>query len=179
MASRRQSRILAVQALYQLDLNPGDLERSLSDFRDSFPAPEDSLPFFRRLVEGVWEKKAELDRLLKRHSENWRLDRMSPVDRNILRVAAFEMRCCTDVPPKAAMNEAIDLGKRFGSEESGAFINGILDSLFIEIESGVEREKPEPDQGKPRSRPAPSRRRTEKKSDRPVSREGELRQRHD
>ena len=133
MASRRQSRILAVQALYQLDLNPGDLEKSLIDFQESFPAAEDNYPFFRRLVEGVWGKKQELDRLLKRHSENWRLDRMSPVDRNILRVAAFEMVYCTDVPPKAALNEAIDLGKRFGSEESGAFINGILDSLFIEM----------------------------------------------
>ncbi|MBI5586472.1 MAG: transcription antitermination factor NusB, partial [Deltaproteobacteria bacterium] len=164
MGSRRQSRILAVQALYQLDLNPGDLEKSLQDFRDNFPAPEESVPFFRRLVEGVWERKEELDLLLKRHSENWRLDRMSPVDRNILRLAAFEMQYCADVPPKAALNEAIDLGKRFGSEESGAFINGILDSLFIEIQSGSEREKPGPDNGKPRSRPAPSRRRVEKKN---------------
>jgi transcription antitermination protein NusB len=131
MASRRQSRVLAVQALYQLDLNPGDLGRSLNDFLESFPTAEENLPFFRRLVEGVWENKRELDRLLKRHSENWRLDRMSPVDRNILRVAAFEMQYCADVPPKVAINEAIDLGKRLGSEESGAFINGILDSLFI------------------------------------------------
>ena len=133
MASRRQSRIQVVQALYQLDLNPGDLEKSLIDFQESFGIAEDSYPFFRRLVEGVWEKKAELDRLLRRHSENWRLDRMSPVDRNILRLAAFEMQYCADIPPKAAMNEAIDLGKRFGSEDSGAFINGILDSLFIEM----------------------------------------------
>ena len=123
-----------MQALYQLDLNPDDLERSLTDFQESFPAAAGSYPFFRRLVDGVLGKKKELDRLLKRHSENWRLDRMSPVDRNILRVAAFEMHYCADVPPKAAMNEAIDLGKRFGSEESGAFINGILDSLFIEIQ---------------------------------------------
>ena len=131
MASRRQSRVLAVQALYQLDLNPGDLDRSLNDFLESFPTAEENLPFFRRLVEGVWGKKGELDRLLKGHSENWRLDRMSPVDRNILRVAAFEMEYCADVPPKVAINEAIDLGKRLGSEESGAFINGILDSLFV------------------------------------------------
>ena len=118
MASRRQSRVLAVQALYQLDLNPGDLNRSLNDFLESFPAAEENLPFFRRLVEGVWGKKRELDCLLKRHSENWRLDRMSPVDRNILRVAAFEMQYCADVPPKVAINEAIDLGKRLGSEHA-------------------------------------------------------------
>ena len=108
----------------------------------------------RCLPLGVREKRAELDRLLKRHSENWRLDRMSPVDRNILRLAAFEMQYCADVPPKAAMNEAIDLGKRFGSEESGAFINGILDSLFIEIQSGGREAKPATDRGKKSDRKA-------------------------
>ncbi|MFH0787961.1 MAG: transcription antitermination factor NusB, partial [Pseudomonadota bacterium] len=66
------------------------------------------------------------------HSENWRLERMSRVDCNILRMAVFEIAYCTDIPPRVAINEAIDLGKRFGSEESGAFINGILDAIFLE-----------------------------------------------
>ena len=98
-----------------------------------------------RLVQGVWEQKEAIDRLIKNYAENWRIERMSGVDRNILRVAVFELVYCSDIPPRVAINEAIDLGKQYGSEESGAFINGILDSIFLERygKSDTEGEKPE------------------------------------
>ena len=85
--------------------------------------------FAKRIVEGVFEHAREVDQLIERFSENWRLDRMTLVDRNILRMAIFELLYCSEIPPKVTLNEAIDLGKRYGSEDSGSFINGILDRI--------------------------------------------------
>ena len=82
-----------------------------------------------RLVLGVLEHCQEIDRLIEKYSENWRLVRMNIVDRTILRMAIFELLYCEEIPPKATLNEAIELGKRYGSEDSGSFINGILDRI--------------------------------------------------
>jgi len=71
-----------------------------------------------------------------RYADNWKMERMSCVDRNILRIAVYEMLLCPDIPPKVSINEAIEVGKKFGTEESGAFINGILDSVRLSIEKG-------------------------------------------
>jgi transcription antitermination factor NusB len=109
-------------------------------FEKNYPPPEDGYPFFRKLVQGVCEQKQQIDLIIRRHSQNWRLERMSPVDRNILRLAVYELRFGGDTPPKSAINEAIDLGKRYGSEESSAFINGILDSILAEIQAPVPKE---------------------------------------
>ena len=131
--SRRKSREAALQALFLIEMNPqNSLEHSLKIFLENFPVKEGSRPFFLRLVEGVWGHKTEIDLLIQRHSENWRLERMSRVDCNILRIAVFELTHCDDIPPRVAINEAIDLGKHFGTDESGAFINGILDSIFLD-----------------------------------------------
>jgi N utilization substance protein B len=81
----------------------------------------------------VTEHRQEIDRLIEERSENWRLNRMTIIDRNILRIAIFELLYCGDIPPKVTLNEAIDLGKRYGSEESGSFINGILDRIQNEV----------------------------------------------
>jgi N utilization substance protein B len=114
-------------------MNPGLRgEQSLAIFSENFPIAEDDRPFFSHLVRGVCDHLIEIDRIIRRHSENWRLERMSRVDRNILRLAVFEISYCPDIPPRVAINEAIELGKYFGSEESGAFINGILDSIYLE-----------------------------------------------
>ena len=83
----------------------------------------------KRLVLGVLEHFSQLDRMIEQYSENWRLDRINLIDRNILRIALFELLYCEEIPPKVTINEAIDLGKRFGSEDSGSFINGILDRI--------------------------------------------------
>ena len=82
-----------------------------------------------RLVLGVLEHRQEIDRLIEKYSENWRLDRMDVIDRSILRMAVFELLYCDEIPPKVTLNEAIELGKRYGSEDSGSFINGILDRI--------------------------------------------------
>ncbi len=82
-----------------------------------------------RLVLGVLEHRQKIDQLIEKYSENWRLDRMNIIDRAILRLAIFELLYCGEIPPKVTLNEAIELGKRFGSEDSGSFINGILDRI--------------------------------------------------
>ncbi|MGR9051999.1 MAG: transcription antitermination factor NusB, partial [Gammaproteobacteria bacterium] len=80
--------------------------------------------------------KADIDAVIEDYSSNWKMRRMACVDRNILRMAVFELRYCADIPAKVTINEAIDIGKKFGSPESGSFINGILDSIRIAIEKG-------------------------------------------
>jgi N utilization substance protein B len=146
--SRRKSREAALQALFFFEMNPhAPFERSLDVFLENFPVKAGSRPFFFRLVQGVCDHLTEIDQVIKGHSENWRLERMSRVDLNILRMAVFEMAYCTDIPPRVAINEAIDLGKQFGTEESGAFINGILDGIFLERygkTSPKENENPNP-----------------------------------
>jgi N utilization substance protein B len=93
--------------------------------------PEDrASTYFFRLVNGVRAHREELDAYISRFSEHWRLERMASLDRAILRLAIFELLHCPEVPPKVALNEAVELGKRFGADNSGAFINGILDSFL-------------------------------------------------
>jgi N utilization substance protein B len=131
--SRRKSREAALQALFLIEMNPSNsVELSLAVFLENFPVKKGSQPYFSRLVQGVGEQKEDIDRLIKDYAENWRIERMSGVDRNILRIAVFELVYCSDIPPRVAINEAIDLGKQYGTEESGAFVNGILDSIFLE-----------------------------------------------
>ena len=133
MGSRRKSREEALQALFLMEMNPSNpLEQSVAVFLENFPVKKGSQPYFLRLVQGVWDQKEAVDRLIKDYAENWRRERMTGVDRNILRMAVYELVYCDDIPPRVAINEAIDLGKQYGTEESGAFINGILDSIFLE-----------------------------------------------
>jgi transcription antitermination protein NusB len=130
--SRRKSREAALQALFLVEMNPiNPIDLSLAVFLENFPVKKGSQPHFFRLVHGVGEQKEAIDRLIMAFAENWRIERMSGVDRNILRIAVFELIYCNDIPPRVAINEAIDLGKQYGTEESGAFINGILDSIFL------------------------------------------------
>jgi len=85
--------------------------------------------FTNRLVQGVGQHQGKIDQLLKAYSEHWALERISSVDRNILRIGIFEILWCNDIPPKVSINEAIELGKKFGTEKSASFINGILDKI--------------------------------------------------
>ncbi len=135
MGNRRKSRELAIQALFFMDLNEHFAEEKLSLFCENFLPSSQLRPFFLNLVRGVSSARAEIDALIERFSNNWKISRMSGVDRNIMRVAVFEMLCCKDIPCKVSINEAIDLGKKFGTEESGAFVNGILDSIRIAMET--------------------------------------------
>jgi len=133
LGRRKKSREFALQVLYQLNITKQDVVTALTQFEEHFLSPEEADEFLRRLVQGVLEHCPELDRLIEQYSENWRLDRINLIDRNILRMALFELLYCEDIPPKVTINEAIDLGKRFGSEDSGSFINGILDRIQNEV----------------------------------------------
>jgi N utilization substance protein B len=133
LGRRKKSREFALQVLYQLNITKQDVITALTQFQEHFLSPGEADEFLRRLVLGVLEHCPELDRLIEQYSENWRLDRINLIDRNILRMALFELLYCEDIPPKVTINEAIDLGKRFGSEDSGSFINGILDRIQNEV----------------------------------------------
>jgi N utilization substance protein B len=133
---RRKSREFALQVLYQLNITKKDVHKTLAQFLDHFSGNEEKVgttrfrdDFMERLVLGVLEHCKEIDRLIEKYSENWRLDRMTIIDRAVLRMAIFELLYCEEIPPKVTLNEAIELGKRFGSEDSGSFINGILDRI--------------------------------------------------
>jgi len=134
---RRKARELSLQVLFQLDTGARDqtTEEAFSLFCRTFDAPPEARNYAWELVAGVRRHLEALDAELNRASEHWRLDRMSVVDRNILRLALYEMRYLPDVPMKVSLNEAIDLGKKYGTEESGAFINGVLDRIHHQLAS--------------------------------------------
>jgi len=129
MGTRRQARELAMQALFYMDIRKDASEEMLEYFCDCFCPSKKSRPFFIKLVNGVLGAKDQIDALVERFSQNWKINRMSCVDRNVMRIAVYEMIYCDDIPPKVSINEAVDIGKKFGTQESGAFINGIMDSI--------------------------------------------------
>jgi transcription antitermination protein NusB len=133
MGKRHRARELALQVLFHMEFNPGNPDECFDRICRSFSPPKGIRPFSKQLVLGVCENKGEIDTLISRSSKNWRLDRMSRVDRNILRVAVFEVIYMKDIPPKVSIDEAVELGKRFGTDESGAFINGILDRIYSDL----------------------------------------------
>ncbi|SPD76204.1 N utilization substance protein B homolog [uncultured Desulfobacterium sp.] len=131
MGKRRQGRELAIQALFHLEYNPDNHpDKAFDLICDNFDSLESIRPFSRHLVLGVCEKRDQLDELIRNASKNWRLERMSVLDRCILRLAAFEILFMEDVPPKVSIDEALEMGKKFGSEDSSSFINGILDNIY-------------------------------------------------
>lgn len=133
MRKRRKSREFALQVLFQLNITKQEAIKALSQFQEHFSSDGEADEFLKRLVLGVLEHRQELDRLIEQYSENWRLDRINIIERNILRMALFELLYCEEIPPKVTINEAIDLGKRYGSGDSGGFINGILDRIQNEV----------------------------------------------
>ena len=133
MKSRRKSREFALQALYQWDIARQDIQRIIAQSREHFSLEKGEDEFSERIIRGVVEHLQELDQLIEAYSENWRLERISLIDRNILRMAVYELLYCEEIPPKVTLNEAVDLGKQFGTEDSGSFINGILDRIQNEV----------------------------------------------
>jgi N utilization substance protein B len=133
LGKRRRSREFALRVLYQLEISKEDIPRIIVQQREHLSPGDESDEFAERIVQGVRKNGPEIDQLIHRYSENWRLDRMNLIDRNILRMAVFELLYCEDIPPKVTLNEAVELGKKYGSEESGSFINGILDRIRNEV----------------------------------------------
>jgi N utilization substance protein B len=133
MQQRRKAREVALQVLYGLDVSGGNAKEAIDLFWENFAAPEQVRTFSCILIEGAWNNRKQIDTLIGSCAENWSVERMSKVDKSILRMAVYELLHCRDIPPKVAINEAIDLGKIFGSENSGAFINGVLDALYAKL----------------------------------------------
>jgi len=133
LGKRTQSREIALQVLYQIDMSEGTTEGTFNLFWENFTPPDDLREFSRKIVSGVCQHEEEIDVIIEHYSEHWRLKRMTIVDRNILRLAIFELMFCDDIPPKVVLNEAVELGKKFGSDKSGSFVNGILDKVAHRI----------------------------------------------
>jgi transcription antitermination protein NusB len=135
MGLRRKSRELALQFLYGHDVQDdtcGDeekLQARLNEFFVSFQADGKSIAYAEQLVTGICRHRKEIDSLLSSSSHNWRVERMAAVDRNILRIAAYEIQHGEDVPKTVAINEALEIAKRYAEPEAVGFINGILDGL--------------------------------------------------
>ncbi|MCB9890561.1 MAG: transcription antitermination factor NusB [Planctomycetes bacterium] len=133
MRRRTKAREIALQFLYQLDLRGESVLGDLGEFlRESTKDPEVQ-EFSLRLVTGTKDLRPELDVTLAKVARNWDLRRMATIDRNVLRMAIFELLYCEDIPPKVSINEAIELGKKYSTVNSGAFINGILDRVKTEF----------------------------------------------
>ena len=115
--------------LYQADIRRIDQTQILEEFWQEQEPTEDVKTFATQLFVGTLTHLAEIDPLITRHADNWEMKRMAVIDRNILRLGVFELTHREDVPPKVCINEAVELAKRFGDEESGKFINGILDAI--------------------------------------------------
>jgi N utilization substance protein B len=138
MHKRRKAREIALQVLYGLDTQGGELSDAIALFWANFDntfeeMSEDVKKFSDEIIEGAWKNRGEIDKLISGNSENWTIGRMSRVDKSILRMAVYELLFRPDIPPKVTLNEAIDLGKIYGSENSGSFINGILDALYEKL----------------------------------------------
>jgi len=133
MGKRRKARELVIQILFHMEFNPGDPDEIFDLVCENFNSSRSIRAFSKRLVRGVRENIEHLDKLIRQSSKNWRLERMSIVDRSILRLAAYEILFMDDIPYKVSIDEAVELGKKYGTEESGAFINGVLDNIFNKL----------------------------------------------
>jgi N utilization substance protein B len=130
MSRRSRAREIVLQVLYEDELNPDrDLDQIDQFLRRRLNGQEELIGFARALLAGVRRNRGELDQLLSERAENWRLERMAVIDRNILRLAAYEM-LFTETPDRVAINEAVELAKRYGAKQSSQFVNGILDRLL-------------------------------------------------
>jgi len=135
MGKRREGREAAVQLLFHWDMNVRQPleEADLNGFWQLRTANQATKEFAARVAAGVIAEQAAIDEKISRYTANYELKRISAVDRNILRVAIYEMLFCNDVPPIVAINEAIDIAKKFGTEESGKFVNGVLDRVKLDL----------------------------------------------
>jgi transcription antitermination factor NusB len=127
---RTRARELALQFLYQVDLVSTDPASEVEGFLRAEERDPEARKFALRLIQGTHQHRPEIDAVVQQVAQNWEISRMAVVDRNVLRLATFELMYCDDIPPKVAINEAIELGKRYSTQNSGAFINGILDKIM-------------------------------------------------
>ncbi len=116
--------------LYQMETNHEDPETALAKYCETFPYQEDIVDYTKLVLSGIKKERERIDGFIKVACENWKIDRIALVDKNVMRVSIFEMLFSPDVPPKVAIDEAIEMGKKYGNEASGDFINGVLDRIL-------------------------------------------------
>ncbi len=130
MGIRREARELALTYLYQIDLGVENMESATMRIDGEHKKSARVKNFAKHIVLGVWRFRKEIDELISRHLLRWKPERLTRTDRALLRMAVYEMKFDTDVPSKVAINEAVEIGKKFGGNESGRFLNGVLDAIF-------------------------------------------------
>lgn len=135
MDKRTRARELAVQGLYQLEVQGPDVLESLAEFFTE----NDSHPAVRKLAsewtKGTWENLAVCDELIAASTIKWQLSRLSTVDKSIMRLSVYQLKFCPDIPPRAVINEAIELAKKFSTDKSPAFVNGVLDAVLKKMKT--------------------------------------------
>jgi transcription antitermination factor NusB len=129
-----------MQALYQLDVQGSDLlPRLMADFFSEAESDERTRKLAWEWTNGTWEKVAEYDELISGSTIRWQFSRLSPVDRSILRLAVHQLKSCPEIPPKVVINEAIELAKRYSTEKSGPFVNGVLDAVLKKLRANDQK----------------------------------------
>ena len=155
MRKRTQGRELALQLLYQVDLRGDDVLAEVDGFLDGGSGGDPEVrSFARELIHGYLDRRVEIDKRIEEVARNWQLRRMAAIDRNILRLGAYELLYRTDIPPLVAINEAIEIAKKYSTKNSGPFVNGILDNIRLKAgkrETG--EKKPEPPAPEPEPPP--------------------------
>jgi len=137
MNQRRKARETALQIFYNVDISGGP--QSVADFdvlMDALEPGSEARAYCEKIVRGFFSERGSIDSAIEKCAENWTISRMAAVDRNILRIAAYELLSCPEIPYKVVIDEAVEMAKRYGSEESGAFINGVLDHMRVEVAGG-------------------------------------------
>lgn len=130
MRLRSKARAVALSLLYQIEIAKVDYRQALQNYLENYPQKQEVIDFSSLLAEGVVKNLPSIDSFIKKHVKNWEIARMAVIDRNILRMGCFELLFSEDIPPKVAINEAIELAKRFGDIDSPRFVNGILDKIY-------------------------------------------------
>lgn len=136
MGSRRKAREIALQMIYSIDVSKSDIKDSLNLYWENNPEEHEVVEFANMLSTGTKDNLAKIDELITQYTKNWNLKRMASVDRNILRVAIFELVFYKETPVNVVINEAVELAKKFSTSESGGFVNGILDKVK-EVREGL------------------------------------------
>jgi transcription antitermination factor NusB len=134
MTHRRLARECALEVLYRLDLVGDEPEGVIEEILHRKNPSEEAEAYLRRLVELTLTNQKEIDVVLRRHLRRWRLERLTLLDRALLRMGATEILYLDDIPPKVSINEAVEISKKYGDDKSGRFVNGVLDSIYRELE---------------------------------------------
>ena len=140
MDKRTRARELAMQALYQLDVQGEDLFRLLGAFFLEYEPNELVRKLAAEWTKATWDNLPECDSLIEASTIKWHLSRLSPVDKSILRLSVYQLKYCSDIPPRVVINEAIELAKKFSTDRSPSFVNGVLDAALKKLTAAVSQE---------------------------------------